>query len=150
MRISCAMYFRISETMALEQTSTKAVASPIARLLATAFVTASAEQSPSVCTSTGFSCHSPRVSTACGVFGPVEALTAMLMASPSQCAGQLGARQPPDERGGDCRLVEPEERRRRDVSGHHRVRDDGETLHRRLARTRGRRVNQVVVPAAAV
>src|SRR5512132_4028963 len=96
MRTWCGMIFRIVDTMTLEPTSTKVVASPIARLLATALVTASAEQSPRVCTSTGFSCQSPRVRTAPGVAGAGEddALI-MLMRAPrrSDDAGQLGARQ---------------------------------------------------------
>src|SRR6476646_2258610 len=139
------MYRRISETMVLEHTSTKVVASPIARLFATAFVTARAEQSPSVCTSTGFSCQSPRVRTALGVLGPDDCLTAMLMRGSSQDAGELRARQLRGERPTDVRFRETEERGGRRVGVHHGVGDDGETLHGRRARRRSGRIHEVMV-----
>src|SRR6478672_3699635 len=118
MRISCAMYFRISETMMLEQTSTNVVASPMARLLATAFVTASAEQSPSVCTSTGFSCQSPRVSTAPALVGAGDddALIMLMRASsPSDDARELRAREVPRQLAQDLVLAQAEQRGRRGV-----------------------------------
>src|SRR5512132_2489870 len=116
MRISWGMSFRMVETMMLDETSTKVVASPIARLLATAFVTASAEQSPSVCTSTGFSCQSPRVSTAPALVGAGDddALIMLMRASsPSDDARELRAREVPRQLAHDLGLAHAEQRGRR-------------------------------------
>ena len=79
--------------MTLDDTSTNVVATHIARLFATAFVTASAEQSPSVWTSTGFWCHSPRVRTALVLLGAPVSLITMLMRYSSHHPGELRARQ---------------------------------------------------------
>src|SRR5678809_306402 len=87
MRISYGMYFRIVDTITLEHTSTKVVAAPIARLFATALVTASAEQRPSVCTSTGFWCHRPRVRTADRLLGTDVSLMTRLISNSYKSPG---------------------------------------------------------------
>src|SRR6266545_6932252 len=101
------MYFRSAETMTLEHTSTNVVAAPIARLLATAFVTASAEQTPSVCTSTGFWCHRPRVRTPLVLLGSDVSLMTRLIRDSSHHAGELCARQVTGEFPFDLRVIKP-------------------------------------------
>src|SRR5688500_982049 len=109
------MCFRIIETMTLEHTSTNVVATPSATLFATACVTASAEQSPSVCTSTGFWCHNPRVRTAPVLLGGPVSLITMLMRYSSHHPGELRARQMPREMPLDITFAEAIQSRGRGI-----------------------------------
>src|SRR5512147_1259271 len=84
------MMRRSVDTTRLDPTSTNVVASPMARLFDTALVTANAEHSPSVCTSTGFSCHNPRVATLLAVNGPVDAGALIMLTGSSPAARREG------------------------------------------------------------
>ena len=59
MRTCLGTKWRTVETTRLDMTSTKAVASPMARAFTALFVTAKTGHMPSTCTKTGFCSHNP-------------------------------------------------------------------------------------------
>ncbi len=94
-RTSPGMRRLSEETSRLEPSSTKNVATPIAMLLATVLVTASVGHSPSICTSTGFSRHTPRIRSCDGVVPRLPCaggvMPGAVVALPAASAASMGA-----------------------------------------------------------